>query len=572
MGTYQKLRVKFILVIALAIFAGVISYPKVFSFWPAAENSLNKLKIHLGLDLQGGIHLEYKADLSQIDSSKEGEAMQALQDVIERRVNAMGVSEPVVYTTQSGNEKRLIVELAGIKDINEAKEQIKETPFLEFKEEKETEPIEIPQEVLDNLNKKAEEKAEEVLDKALEGQDFAELARENSQDPGSAEDGGNLGYQAEGTFVPEFDAVLFSSDLKNGEIYPQLVETQFGWHIIKKIDERTTADENGEEIREVDSAHILIGKQTQPEAQKEFVSTGLTGKNLKGSQVVFENQGLGNPQVGLQFDSEGTKMFSEITKRNIGKRLAIFLDGEIISAPVVQVEISNGEAVITGDFTLDEANDLVRRLNEGALPVPIELISQKSVEASLGQESLSKSVEAAFWGLVLVGIFMIVYYRFLGLIAVFALLIYVALMIAIFKLSSFSPWPITFTLSGIAGFILSIGMAVDANILIFERAKEEIRWGRNISGALEEGFNRAWSSIKDGNLSTILTAVILSFIGTGFVKGFAVILIIGVLVSMFTAIVLVRIILRFISGNWLEKNPWLVQGKIKSKEKGNENN
>lgn len=569
---YQKLRVKFIFVIILALVVGVVSYPKALFFWPGAESQLNKLRVHLGLDLQGGIHLEYKADLTQIDSGKEGEAMQALQDVIERRINAMGVSEPIVYTTQSGGEKRLVVELAGVKDINEAKEQIKETPFLEFKEEKEIEAVEIPEQVLNDLNNQAEEKAKELLEKARGGEDFAALARENSQDPGSAEQGGNLDFQRQGTFVPEFDEILFETDLATGEVYSELVETMFGWHIIKKQEEREIEDENGEKVKEVSSAHILISKTTQPEAQKEFVSTGLTGKNLKNAQVIFENQGLGNPQVGLQFDSEGTKMFAEITKINIGKRLAIFLDEAIISAPIVQSEISNGEAVITGDFTLDEANDLVCRLNEGALPVPVELISQKSVEASLGQESLNKSLRAAFWGLILVGVFMIAYYRLLGVIAVFALLVYVALMVTVFKLSNFSPWPITFTLSGIAGFILSIGMAVDANILIFERTKEEIRWGRSIAGALEEGFNRAWSSIRDGNFSTILTAFILSFIGTGFVKGFAVVLIIGVLASMFTAIVLVRIVLRFISGEWLEKRSWLVHGKIRNKEQENENN
>ena len=240
---------------------------------------------------------------------------------------------------------------------------------------------------------------------------------------------------------------------------------------------------------------------------------------------------MGEPQVGLKFDSEGTRLFAEITKNNIGKHLAIYLDDEIISAPTVQTEITNGEAVITGDFTLDEAKQLVRRLNEGALPVPIELVSQHSVEATLGEQSLETSLKAGAIGLGLVIIFMLIYYRFLGLVASISLIIYAAFMVSIFKLSNFSPWAITFTLSGIAGFILSVGMAVDANILIFERIKEELRKDRNLSGAIQEGFKRAWPSIRDGNFSTILTSFILVNVGTGFVKGFAFILIIGVLIS-----------------------------------------
>jgi protein-export membrane protein SecD len=237
----------------------------------------------------------------------------------------------------------------------------------------------------------------------------------------------------------------------------------------------------------------------------------------------------------------------------------------VISAPTVQSEITNGEAVITGSGDIEEAKNLVKRLNEGALPVPITLISQQSVEASLGQTSLAKSLKAGAIGLAVVLIFMIVYYRYLGLVASVALLIYTALMVTIFKLSTLTPWAITFTLSGIAGFVLSIGMAVDANILIFERTKEEIRNGRDLLSAIDEGFRRAWPSIRDGNYSTILTSMILIWVGTGFVKGFAIILVIGVLVSMFTAIVLVKTILKFTLGPWAEDKKWLVL-RIKDKK------
>ncbi|MFA4817141.1 MAG: protein translocase subunit SecD [Parcubacteria group bacterium] len=563
MTSKQRLLTKFILIIVLALAAGLISYPQAVSKIPPVYNALNKLKINLGLDLQGGIHLEYKADTSQIDGSKVDDAMQALQDVIERRVNAFGVAEPVVYTTKTGTDRRLVIELAGVKDINQAKEMIKATPFLEFKEEGPEDKI--PQEILDKFNGEAKKKAEGILKKALmPGGDFAALAKENSEDPGSKENGGDLDFVKKGAFVPEFDKILFEGNLKDGEIYNQLAETQFGWHIIKKIEQRGEGD-----TLEIHSAHILIAKKTNPAtAQKNYVSTGLTGKNLKNAAVEFQNQGLAEPQVALQFDSEGTKLFADLTKKNLEKTIAIYLDGEIVSAPRVQSEITNGQAVITGNFTVDEAKLLVRNLNEGALPVPINLISQQSVEASLGQISLAKSLKAGLIGLLVVMLFMVVYYRFLGLIASLTLLIYAALMIAIFKLSAFSPWQITLTLPGIAGFILSIGMAVDANILIFERTKEEVRKGRNILGAVEEGFKRAWTSIRDGNVSSIITSLILINMGTGFVKGFAVTLVIGVLVSMFTAVVITRTILRFVMGEWVENKLWLI-GVKKKEEKTN---
>jgi len=562
MNSRQKLRLKFSLVVVLAVVAGFIAYPQAAKKVPRLFDVLNKPKINLGLDLQGGIHLEYKADTSQVESSQVGDAMQAVQDVIERRVNAFGVAEPVVYTTKSGGEQRLVVELAGVKDINEAKKMISETPFLEFKEESQTTPEQIPQDVLDKTNADAKAKAEDILKKALAGVDFAQLAKDNSQDPGSKDTGGMYDFQKKGSFVPEYETAIFDSNLKDGEVYSKLVESQFGWHIIKKIEIRGEGDS-----QEFKSAHILIIKTIQPEPQTTWATTGLTGKNLKNASVQFKSQGLSEPEVSLKFDDEGTKLFAEITKKNIGKRVAIYLDGEIITAPTVQSEILNGEAVVTGDYTVEEAKTLVKRLNEGALPVPISLVGQQSVEATLGQASLEKSLKAGIIGLLLVIIFMLVYYRFLGLIASFSLLIYSALMISIFKLSGFTPWQITLTLPGIAGFVLSIGMAVDANILIFERTKEEVRKGRNILSAIEEGFKRAWTSILDGNMSSIITALILVEMGTGFVKGFAVTLIIGVLASMFTAVVITRTILRFILGPWIEDKMWLVGAKKLETEK-----
>ena len=555
MNIKQKLRLRFGLIMLLALVTGLIAYPKAVQRIPKLYDQLNKPKVNLGLDLQGGIHLEYKADVSQISSDKVGDAMQAVQDVIERRANAFGVAEPVVYTSQSGSDHRLIVELAGVKDIDQAKKLIKDTPFLEFKEEGGPPDTsnQIPQDVLDNFNKTNAEKAQGLLDKALAGDDFAGLAKDNSQDTTTKDLGGDLGFVKKGALDPAIEAALFSADLKADKVSPKLVETPRGWYIIKKIEERGNGND-----REVHGAQILISRMAQPAPQPGFASTGLSGKNLKSATVSFQSQGLSEPQVSLKFDAEGTQLFADITKRNIGKRVAIYLDGEIISAPTVQTEISNGEAVITGHFTVDEAKNLVKRLNEGALPVPIELISQQSVEASLGESYLAMSLKAGIIGLILVMIFMLIFYRFLGLIASFALILYSALMVTIFKLSGYTPWQITLTLPGIAGFVLSIGMAVDANILIFERTKEEIRRGRNVVSAIEEGFRRAWTSIRDGNVSSMITAFILIILGTGFVKGFAVTLIIGVLVSMFTAVLIVRNILRFLIGSWVEGKLWLI--------------
>lgn len=546
MSTKKKTQMHFIGIVSLALVAGLISYPKAVSKTPFLYDNLSKFKVNLGLDLQGGSHLEYKADVSSVEPSKVGEALEGVQDVIERRVNAFGVGEPLVYTTKSGNENRVVIEIPGVKDIEQAKAQIKGTPLLEFKEEGVEPQI---QEMFDGQNKQSEEKAKEILAKVKKGENFEELAKAESQDPGSKEKGGDLDFVKKGAFVPEFDKVLFEKDLKPGEIYPELVESDFGWHIIKFVESKGEGDD-----KEVKSSHILFSKfSAEQYPQFKYKPTGLTGKNLKSASVVFQNQALGEPQISLQFDDEGTKLFSQLTKENLNETIAILLDGEIISAPTVQAEITNGEAVITGSFTLNEAKDLVQKLNTGALPVPLTLVSQQSVEASLGQDSLQKSIYAGAIGLGAVIIFMLVFYRFLGLVASIALLIYTALMVMIFKFTG-----ITLTLSGIAGFVLSIGMAVDANILIFERTKEEIKNGRTIAGSLEEGFKRAWTSIRDGNVSSLLTAAILYLMGTGFVKGFAASLFIGVVVSMFTAVVITRTMLRFIISDWIHGRVWMV--------------
>ena len=237
----------------------------------------------------------------------------------------------------------------------------------------------------------------------------------------------------------------------------------------------------------------------------------------------------------LKFNSDGARIFSDLTTRNVGRYFGMFLDGVPISVPVIREAIPNGEAVVSGNFTPEEAKELARNLNYGALPVPIELISTQTVSGTLGDEAVRDGILAALWGVGAVALFMILWYRLPGLLAAVALLLYIGVNLALFQLI-----PVTLTAAGIAAFILSVGMAVDANILIFERTKEEMRSGKDIDHALHEGFSRAWPSIRDSNISSIITATILFWFGTSLIKGFALVFGLGVLVSMLTAITVSR--------------------------------
>ena len=399
----------------MAIVAGIFVYPK----WLGGKF----LPWRLGLDLIGGTHLVYEMDMSQVASSDKDSAVAGLRDVIERRVNLFGVSEPQVVSAKEGNSYRLIVEIAGIKDVNRAIKMIGETPLLDFRE---------------------------------------------------------------------------------------VVQSQ--------------------------------NQASSTEQQNQFILTNLTGRYVKSAQVGFD-QTTGSPEVNIQFNDEGAKIFEDLTAKNVGKPIAIFLDNALIEMPTVQEKISGGSARITGKFTADEAKSMVERFNAGALPAPINLISQQTIGASLGQQSLNKAIYSGVLGTILVMIFMLLYYRILGIFASFALIIYVFLTAAFFKLG------ITMTLAGIAGFILSIGMAVDANVLIFERTKEELKKGLAKSSAIEEGFRRAWPSIRDSNVSTMITSVILYYFTGSFIRGFALALLIGVIISMFSAITITRTMLRVFMKN-----------------------
>ncbi|MFA6993611.1 MAG: protein translocase subunit SecD [Patescibacteria group bacterium] len=550
----SKIRLSVLGVLIVAILAGFLAYPVIFNTsadWLNSKLGITlphywNLPFNLGLDLQGGTHLVYQADVKNIPAGDRASAVEGVRDVIERRVNAFGVAEPSIQTSGSGDNYQIVVELAGVKDVNQAIKMIGETPLLEFKEQGTAEPLTAKEQAdLDKYNRDAKVKAEGLLKKVLNSplSEFGAIAKANSEDPGSAAADGDLGWQKRGTFVPEFDQAIFDT-LKKGEISHKLIVTKFGYHIIYKEDERGSGDS-----LEVKSRHILIKTKTAEDIRPsgEWKYTGLTGKQLKKSAVEFD-QNTGAANVGLEFNDEGKDLFAAITKRNVGKPVAIFLDNEIISAPRVNEEIPNGKAVITGNFTLTEAKTMVQRLNAGALPVPVNLISQQTIGATLGQDSLQKSLFAGLIGFLAVILFMILYYRLPGLLAAIALTIYGSLILAIFKIFGF-----TLTLSGIAGFILSLGMAVDANVLIFERMKEEFRAGKNFHNAIDEGFRRAWFSIRDSNITTMISCGVLIWFTTSLVKGFAVTLLIGVVVSMFTAIVVTRGLLKSIAGPRVEK-------------------
>jgi len=517
-------------------------------------NYVNDLKFRLGLDLQGGTHLVYQADLSKIPDSDKVSAMAGVRDVIERRVNTYGIAEPNIQTSRGD---QLIVELAGVKDVNEAIKMIGETPLLEFKEENpnaiQLSPAQ--QQQLDQMNLAVRQQAVDVLEKVKAGGDFAALAKQYSQDPGSKDNGGLYQNVKKGQFVTELDDVIFNK-MKVGDIYPDVVKSSFGYHIVELVGEHGTGDS-----RTLDVRHILISLKTSADlgiaTQPEWINTKLSGKNLQKATVETDPNTMA-PEVSLQFDNEGAQLFSDITTRNVGKPVAIFLDGSPISIPKVDEPITNGSAVISGNFTQDEAKQLMQRLNAGALPVPISLVSQTTVGATLGQAAVQKSLVAGLWGLLIVALFMILLYRLRGVLSVVALIVYTSISLSLFKLIG-----VTMTLAGITGFILSIGMAVDANILIFERLKEELRAGKDLMKAIDDGFSRAWTSIRDSNVSSLITCAVLFWFGSSIIRGFAFTLAIGILVSMFSAIFISRQFLLLVSKWKPVQNSWFYGVKNK---------
>lgn len=517
---------------------------------------------NLGLDLQGGAHLIYQANTKDIPDADRSSAVEGVRDVIERRVRGgLGVAEPLVQTTKVNNDYRIIVELPGVTDVNQAIKMIGETPILEFKET-DDKPLRAltaaETKTMNDYNAEAQKKAKEALAAVNGEMSFADAVTKYSEDERTKASGGEMGFITNQIFP---DIYKWAGAHQDGDVSKELIKSPDGLNIVKRISLLKT-DASSTAPAQYDVARIFI-KIKQPvdivPPADQWKSSGLSGKQLKRTEVSQDSR-TGQVQVALQFNDEGTQMFADLTKRNVGKPVAIFLDGTPISVPVVNEPILNGSAVISGSFSIQEARLLAQRLNSGALPVPVELISQQKVGATLGADSLAKSFKAGVAGLLAVIIFMIFYYRLPGVLAGLALMIYASAALAIFKLIG-----VTLTLSGIAGFILSIGVAVDANVLVFERLKEELKSGKILRASMEEAFIRAWPSIRDSNVSALISCVCLIWFGTGFVQGFAVTLAIGVLVSMFTAIIVTRTIMRLVVPWFKENGNWLFLGHMNKK-------
>ena len=426
-------------IFVLVVLSGYVNWPgnPGLNLGIGDSRLVRDLRYHLGLDLQGGLHVVLRATPSE-GQEITSDHMEATRDIIAERVNALGVSEPIV---QLEGTDRIIVELPGVENPDEAIALFRETGELAF------------------------------------------------------------------------------VDLGKSSVPP-----------------------------------VPVGGLVEGEQFRRL----FTGALVKSAEVGFDERSL--PQINFELKDDGAVIFEEFTSQNICLRvdgqpctwLGITLDNHLISAATISGAISN-RGRITGSFTLEEARDIVIKLKYGALPVPLEIAQNRTVGPTLGQDSVDRSLRAGIIGLVLVAIFMFIYYRLPGLVAVVALMIYALLVLGIFRL-----WPVVLTLAGIAGFILSVGMAVDANILIFERLKEELRRGRSLRSALDVGFERAWTSIRDSNISTLITCAVLFYFGTGIVRGFAITLAIGVIISMFTAITVTRTFLYLVVRMpQLRDNPWL---------------
>jgi protein-export membrane protein SecD len=449
-GTEQKATSRFIRIFyALAIIAAgaALGY---FVYHNVAEGG--RFPFKLGLDLAGGSHLVYEADVSTIDPTEVPALMDTLREVIERRINVFGVAEPTVQVEESSfvaNEQsyRLVVELPGVTDVKAAEDEIGRTPLLEFK-------------LVDT--------------EALAAQQAVESIEANNTGSGK-----------------------ISNVTVNGK-----------------------------------------------SADDPYIDTGLTGRYLASAQLEFAGQNnsrgavSNEPIVALTFTEEGADLFEKITREHTGEQLAIFLDGEVLSSPRINETISGGKAVISGGFTPDEARALAENLNLGALPVPITLVSTQSIGSALGGEALHAGIYAGVVGFLVLALCMILWYRLPGIIAVVALVLYLIMMLALFQVI-----PVVLTAAGIAGLILSIGLAVDANILIAERIKEELREGKGATEAITEGFARAWLAIRDSNIAHLIAGVILFWFGTSLIKGFALVFVLGVFVSMLSAITISRTLL-----------------------------
>jgi preprotein translocase subunit SecD len=487
-----------VLLFILALFAFAV-----WTVFPINGQRMGRNGMRLGLDLVGGVYLVYEANFSEnVTSADMSAAMDREVTIIQKRIDTFGVTEPII---QKLGDNRILIQLPGFTDINAAKQLVEQTGFLEFRVAE--------QDSSGNVVYLSNYLSENVTDFF----DVNETApRVFVNDTGSGADFGKFI-----AFLSKVDGVLTFTDI-NGNPVDNATLQQYGG-------EAAWIPARGDD------------------------GTPLTGDLLTDAQAALGGSLGTTPEVDITWNSEGADIFNQIAARiydplgeqgtySLNHVLGIFLDNNLISAPKVNSSsFSGGKATISGNFTRQSAEDLANLLKSGALPVQLKStpLYQETVSATLGTDSLNSSLRAGIIGIAIVMLFMIAYYRFLGGVATAALFVYGAISLSIFKLI-----PVTLTLPGIAGFIISVGMAVDANILIFERMKEEMRSGRTLEASVAEGFRRAWPSIRDSNMATFITCIILYWFGSSFgafmVKGFALTLFIGVAVSMFSAIMVTR--------------------------------
>ncbi len=715
-----------ILISALLIL--VVSIPQNLqpSFMPGV---IKDMKINLGLDLQGGSQLDYAIDLRKVAIEDQKDVIEGVQEVINKRVNKLGVSEPNIYSSKIGEQNHIIVELAGVKDLDEAKKRVGKTIQLEFKEENDV----ISEEQKQAIGQTAANTLITVLEAPEDFHIIGDTEAKANQDKISFE---SVDFQfADEIKNEEISAILFN--LKDQEIYPSLIEADLGLvfnngkfqeqkgYFILKLLEKQTVDREITTDKEVKASQILIAyndidaniERTQTEAKDlanevlaklnsgevtfedavtqysddpefkeksgllpnniknygpyekatidsalglnevnqisqnivetskglqilraqeiiesttevtaedqikyekiffstkpdEWKDTALNGQFFKRAAVAFDQ--FARPMVTIEFDAEGAELFEELTETNKGKRIAIFVGGILRSAPEVNEKISGGVAQINGSFDIDEANLLARDLNTGAIPAPISLTGQYTIGPNLGAKSLQQSLIASSIGLLLLLVYMIYTYRVPGVLASAALIAYSVLLLFVIKVAlpsilslliallayfAVCSWivnskekfvekslsfivatfglffltfllsaPVTLTLAGVAGIILSIGMAVDANVLIFERIKEEVANNRPYASAVKEGFQKAWSSIRDSNYSSLITCGILYYFGSSIIRGFALNLAAGILISMFSAIVISQTLLMGIKNNKVIDNKKMMGLKLKKRK------
>ncbi len=493
------------------------------------------LGLTLGLDLQGGVHLVYET----VDPNPTPEQLQGVVQIIRTRVDQFGVAEPLIQTLGAN---RIVVQLPGVQDVQAAKDLIGAPAVLDFRE-----LIPIPIEPGEGTVTETETESDDATDAEATPETEPTIGEGTESTPAPADQ--TPSNDADSTAGPS-DGTTAAPKIANvsQSIVPQT--TPEPTVVAETTPETTPAEGQTEAVEETPTP------EPEPEFHLEWeIATAvvdgeeveLTGDRLEpGSAQVGFNPTTGAPEVYFQMDSQGREAFRLVSRRMVGQLLGIFLDGEAILTPRIQSEIPTSPR-ITG-LDLEEAQILAIQLNAGAFPIPLEKepILERDVDAFLGADALERGLRAGMVGILLVALFMVLYYRMNGVVAAIALIIYALLVLGVFK-----SIPVVLTLSGLAAFVLSFGLAVDANVLIFERMKEELRAGRSMGSAIDIGFNRAWPAIRDGNFTTLIIAAILFWfgerLGASLVQGFALTLAIGVVLSMFSALVITRRLLRLVT-------------------------